>query len=174
MVMWKKGLENLAEPYRTVVARLLDGLRAKFKEDLISLVVFGSVARGEARPGSDIDVLVVIRGLPKGRFKRLMAFYEVEEGLEPLLDELQEGYGMRPIVSPILKTPEEAERIVPLYLDMVEDAVIIHDEDGFFEAVLKRLKRRLEELGAKRVRLGKMWYWVLKPDAKFGEVIEIG
>jgi len=88
MVMWRKGLEGLAEPYRTVVARLLDGLRARFGDDLVSLVVFGSVARGEAGPGSDIDVLIIIRGLPKGRFKRLMAFYEVEEELDPLLDQL--------------------------------------------------------------------------------------
>jgi len=39
--------------------------------------------------------------------------------------------------------------------------------------VLARLKRRLDELGARRVWMGRKWYWVLKPDAKFGEVIEI-
>lgn len=39
--------------------------------------------------------------------------------------------------------------------------------------VLEDLKRRLEELGAKRVWVGDKWYWVLKPDIKFGEVVEI-
>ena len=73
----------------------------------------------------------------------------------------------------MLKTPEEAKRLVPLYLDMVEDAILIYDKGGFFKSVLERLRQKLEELGARRVKLGRGWYWVLKPDAKFGEVIEI-
>jgi len=40
--------------------------------------------------------------------------------------------------------------------------------------VLERLRRRLRELGARRVVVpGKGWYWILKPDAEFGEVIRI-
>jgi len=61
----------------------------------------------------------------------------------------------------------------PLYLDIVEDAVIFFDRDGFFSGILEKLRKRLNELGAERVRLGKKWYWRLKRDYKFGEVIEI-
>ena len=56
---------------------------------------------------------------------------------------------------------------------MVEDAIILYDRGGFFGEVLGRLRRRLEELGARRVRLGRRWYWVLKGDFRFGEVVEI-
>ena len=35
------------------------------------------------------------------------------------------------------------------------------------------MRARLEELGAQRVRLGKRWYWVLKKDYRWGEVIEL-
>jgi hypothetical protein len=38
--------------------------------------------------------------------------------------------------------------------------------------ILERLGKRLEELGAKRVWVGNKWYWVLKPDIKFGEVVD--
>ena len=32
---------------------------------LLSLVLFGSVARSQARPTSDIDLVVVVEGLPR-------------------------------------------------------------------------------------------------------------
>ncbi|HEY3354177.1 MAG TPA: nucleotidyltransferase domain-containing protein [Polyangia bacterium] len=38
-------------------------LRDRFGERLERLVLFGSYARGEAGPDSDVDVLVVVRGL---------------------------------------------------------------------------------------------------------------
>jgi len=56
---------------------------------------------------------------------------------------------------------------------MVEDAIILYDRGSFFENILNRLRKRLNELNAKRVRMGKMWYWVLKEPYEFGEVIEI-
>jgi predicted nucleotidyltransferase len=53
------GVEHLNEPYRTLVLSLLEALLKVWGERLVSLVVFGSVARGEARRDSDIDLLVV-------------------------------------------------------------------------------------------------------------------
>jgi len=77
------------------------------------------------------------------------------------------------IVSIYDPNPDEAKKLRPLYLDMVSDAIILHDKNDFFRQVLNRLRRRLRELGAKRIRLGKLWYWDLKPDYRFGEFIEI-
>jgi len=151
---------------------LVEVLERRFGDDLVSVVLFGSVARGEARPDSDVDLIIVVRNLPRGRFRRQDLFMEVEKELEPLLEELERrGYYIE--FSPILKTPEEASRVVPLYLDLVEDAVLLYDRDDFFRNILENLRRRLEELGAERVRFGKLWYWRLKRDYRFGEVIEI-
>ena len=50
-------------------------------------------------------------------------------------------------------------RISPLYLDMVEDAIIVYDKDDFFRKILQNVRNRLKELGSKRVRMGKRWYW---------------
>lgn len=48
------------------VARILRDLRAElesmYRERLASMILFGSQARGDAAPASDIDVLVVLHG----------------------------------------------------------------------------------------------------------------
>jgi len=163
----------MREPYKTLIERLIEALKRKYGDKFISLVVFGSVARGEARKDSDVDLLLVIDSIPKRRLERQKEFMEVEKELEGYLNELfDEGYFID--FSPIIKTPEEAMRLSPLYLDMVEDAIIAYDKDDFFMKILGRVRKRLEELGSKRVRMGRKWYWILKPDYRFGEVIRIG
>ncbi len=169
---WKHGLQYLPEPYRSLISELLDRLRDKFKDKLVSLVVYGSIARGDFRRDSDIDLLIIIEDLPKSKLKRQDLFMEVEEGLKKVIEEI-ELQGFIIDFSPILKTPEEARRFSPLYLDMVEDAIIVYDKDGFFKSILRRLEEKLRELGAKRIRIGKKWYWVLKDKYRFGEVISI-
>ena len=163
----------MREPYKTLIERLIEALKRKYGDKFISLVVFGSVARGEARKDSDVDLLLIIDLIPKRRLERQKEFMEVEKELEGYLNELfDEGYFID--FSPIIKTPEEATRLSPLYLDMVEDAIIAYDKDDFFMKILERVRKRLEELGSKRVRMGRKWYWILKPDYRFGEVIRIG
>jgi hypothetical protein len=97
----------------------------------------------------------------------------VEPAIQDECDRLyREGYYVT--VSARLKTPEEASFFHPFYLDMTEEAILLFDRDGFFRKVLERLRRRLQELGSKRVFLPDgSWYWVLKPDIKWGEVFDL-
>ncbi len=61
-----------------------------------------------------------------------------------------------------------------LFLGIVEDGKILYDRDDFFQERLSALKRRLQELGSKKVYLEDgSWYWVLKPDLKLGEIFEL-
>ena len=56
----------------------------------------------------------------------------------------------------------------------MEDGKILYDRDDFFQERLSTLKRRLQELGSKKVYLKDgSWYWVLKPDLKLGEIFEL-
>ena len=166
------GLEAVCEPYRGVLSKLVELLMERFGDRLISVVLFGSVTRCDAKSDSDVDLLIVAEGLPGSRLRRQYLFMEVEDLLQRDLEEL-ESKGFRIDFSPIMKTPEEASRISPLYLDMVYDAVILFDRGGFFTSILEKLKKRLDELGAERVFIGRRWYWKLKKDYRFGEVIEI-
>ncbi|MEM4485563.1 MAG: nucleotidyltransferase domain-containing protein [Sulfolobales archaeon] len=164
--------EKLCEPYAFLLRRLLDVAIERFGSELVSFVVYGSVARCEAGRESDIDILIVLENPPKSRMKRQELFMLVEEGVEEEVERLRsQGYNVD--FSPIIKSVSEARRVSPIYLDMVEDAVILYDRENFFTNILNNLREKLRELGAERVRCGRKWYWRFKRDYKFGEVIEL-
>jgi len=166
-------MREMREPYKTLIEKLVEALKRRYGDGFVSLVIFGSVARGEMRKDSDVDLLLIIDSISKRRLERQREFIEVEKEMEGYLNALfDEGYLID--LSPIIKTPEEAKRISPLYLDMVEDAIIAYDKEDFFKKILEKVGNRLKELGSKRIRMGKRWYWILKPDYRFGEVIRIG
>lgn len=155
-----------------MLEELVKLLLARLGDKLVSVVVYGSVARRTAGPESDIDILIITEDVPKSRLRRQEMFLNIERGFEHMLEGLW-SRGFYVDFSPIILTPREASRLRPIYLDMVEDSIMLYDRDGFFSKVLNRLKRKLRQLGSKRVWIGDKWYWILKPDIKFGEVVEI-
>jgi len=155
-----------------LLADLTGEARRHYRDRLVSLVVFGSMGRGTPRADSDLDLLVVADGLPDGRRARMEDFAVIERALQPRLA-AGRAAGFATECSPVFKTPEEAQAGSPLFLDMVDDARILHDRDGFFAATLNRLRARLARLGARRVWRGNAWYWDLKPDYRPGEVFEL-
>jgi len=97
---------------------------------------------------------------------------------QPLLDvwqSVREAHRLTPVEwNLIVKTPEEAAFHTPLYLDVVEDGILLLDRDRFFENVLTSMRSRMRELGSRRVFLPDgSWYWDLKPDFRPGDVVEI-
>lgn len=162
------------EVYRPILRRVMLEVRRRLGDELVSLVVFGSVARGSAKAGSDVDLLVVAEGLPPSMSERMRFFTEVERSVLDLELGLWRERGVYASVQFYPLSRDEASVFRPLYLDMVLDAVFLFDRDGFMEGVLRRLGGRLEELGSRRVELPSGgWYWVLKPDLAPGEVVEV-
>ncbi len=162
MIKYSRGL---------VIEVLRESFLKVFKDSLVSLVLFGSWARGDAGKWSDIDVLVVLEELPNDRFVLHKLLDRVEDLARPKLEEL--GIDPPPPISPIVLDRVSASKPRLLYLDLVTDAVIIYDKDNFFRKVLDKFKDKLRELGAERKRIGKKWYWVLKKDYDFGEVFSL-
>ena len=50
------------ERLRRILAQLRSRLETHYGDRLVKTILFGSQARGDARPDSDIDVLVVLKG----------------------------------------------------------------------------------------------------------------
>ena len=158
-------LQHLAREYT-------EALKETLGDRLVSVVLFGSVARGEAGPTSDIDLFVVLEEAPAGMRRRRALLEPARERLTPALEALWQQ-GIYTDFVEIIRSREEARRFHPVYLDMTEEAIILYDKDAFFAGLLERLRRRLQELGARKKRIGRVWYWDLKPDFRPGEVIEL-
>jgi predicted nucleotidyltransferase len=153
---------------RAAIAAAVDAWRDALGPRLVSVVLFGSVARGEARDDSDIDLLVVIEGGPTSLRERRRPLLEAWERVRAHQHLSAVEWNL------ITKSPDEAQVHSPLYLDIVEDGILLIDRDGFFAAVLARMRERMRALGSRRVMLEDgSWYWDLKPDFRFGEVVEI-
>jgi len=172
----RHGLTNIMDTdRREFIKEILNLLNDFFGEKLVSVVVFGSVARGDAKPSSDTDILVVAENLPEKISEKMeiMAKILIKLRDTQAYKELR-GKGVNTWVQFYPLTPEEARLHRPIYLDMVEDAVILVDKDGFIESVFTSLRKRLNELKARRIYLKNgAWFWDLKPDIKRGEVVEI-
>lgn len=158
-----------------MVPALAQDLAAEIERNLgarlVSVVLYGSQARGDARPGSDVDLLIVADGLPAARRARAGALRAAAP--DTFARKASGAYGPAEL-SLVVKSPEEASYHSPLYLDMTLHAALLRDRDGFFARILEAMRARMAALGSRRVTLpGGAEYWDLKPDYQTGEVVEI-
>lgn len=160
--------ERVQEPFRRIVRIAAEAWCASLQDRLVSLVLFGSVARAQGRATSDIDILIIANDLPR-------SFRERRQPLIGAWSNVRSAHGLGAVEwNLVVKSPEEAEHHSPLYLDLVEEGIILFDRDRFFETILRRMKERMRALGSRRIFLENgSWYWDLKPDYRFGEVVEV-
>lgn len=142
-------------------------------ENLVSVAIFGSWARGTATPESDIDLLVIAEELPPSRGKRLDQFERIEAATEEIRLHIWGSSSVASSLSPVIKTTEEFKAGSPLYLDMTEWCEILFDRDAFLASSLVRLRKRMKELGTRRCSAKGGYYWEYKPSLKPGEVVEL-
>jgi hypothetical protein len=160
--------------YHAIIDFLLSRLIVYFNENLVSIIIFGSVARGEAREYSDIDILVVIDGAPSKYSDRIKLIRSFIGGLEKLRIDIWQKYGVYPLIDIIMLDKSETYINHPFYLDLIHDGIIVYDKEDFMKNRINELKLKLKELGSRRIELPDgRYYWVLKPDLRWGEVIDI-
>jgi len=136
---------------RKTLSPVVEAFQAGLGDNLVSLVLFGSRARGSAHSESDWDLLVIITGLPDKILKRNRSLL----ALLPL--------SWRCRVSVLAKSPAEFEAVLSsLYLDIALDGIVLYDRHGYIREKLGYIRRRIKQMGLKRQKLNEDWLWSWK------------
>jgi predicted nucleotidyltransferase len=163
----------MKKEYRDLIEKIFKEVKKFYGKNLVSFVIFGSVAKETTSPYSDIDLLIISKNLPDGRTKRVIEFIEnIEKKVEKDIKKLRKEEIFTEL-SPLIKKPEEVKTGSFLFLDMIEDAIIYYDKNEFFRNYLNTLKEKLKRYGAKKVYKKGGYYWVIKEDFNIKEGIEI-
>lgn len=158
--------------YKKFLRIFIKNLQEGMKDNLLSVTLYGSVARGSARPESDIDLLILYR---KGEIDVDNVY--VNSALQS--DESQEyqrlyNKGIYGEISPLFLTLAEIRNNPLILLDMMEEGIILFEQDKCFTDLLEKMRIETKKLGSRRVNLPDgSWYWELKPSWRPGELIEV-
>jgi len=130
--------------------RMVGELHEAFEERLLAVVVYGSYARGTATPGSDVDLLVVVQGLPRD----WATIHRLED------EWIRRGRRLGKHFQVMLASPEDVEDSVegpaPLMLEIYNTHEIIFEQDGFFSRCIRRMRELMQERG---IRMRKPGVW---------------
>ena len=133
------------------INEFVEACKEKFGEDLISIVLFGSYARGNFKESSDVDLLVIAKNLPGNVFER-------DKLMEEIVWNILKKRHIK--ISPILVEPEEikihAKWPNPLFYGILLGYRILFGNE-FFEEVMKVVKERIMEKDPIYIEGGKEW-----------------
>jgi hypothetical protein len=150
----ERGAQNPPVAHSAAIkpySRVIETLKQTFAERLETIVLFGSQARGKARPDSDHDLFVVIKDLPQDPLARVRT---VRLALLPILQDLPGA------LSFIAKTPEEVQAgLTPLLLDVCTEGICLYGAT-YFEPYRQKAVAALRQSGLRRRKVGQSQMWL--------------
>ncbi|MFC1719387.1 nucleotidyltransferase domain-containing protein [Candidatus Poribacteria bacterium] len=119
--------------------KIIEEMKEYFGSELVSVVLFGSQARGTADEHSDIDLVVIAEGVPSD-------WHEQGE----IINELRTSPALiRLPVSIILKSPDvvigSLESVQPLLFGILKSYKALYDPDNFFEIQAEVYRKHMQE-----------------------------
>jgi uncharacterized protein len=160
------------DAYRPLLDKFLKLAQESWGEDLLAVTVFGSVARGEAKPASDIDLLMVTRSkrqYPSADYASWLRRLRESQECRALND-----HGILSEPMPIIVDERKLESHPWLLLDIQECHITLYDPECRLERILDDVRAQMRKLGSRKVILENgQWYWDVKPSWKPGEVFSL-
>ncbi len=170
----KNKMDNITKYLEKFVKKIADILIEHFRDELLGIVWYGSSVRGEFSKESDIDFILV--------FKRIDSVTKIYEKLTKIVHEDilkteefkyldKRGYLAYP--SFYVMSLGEFKEHPPILLDPVVEGKILFEKDNIISKEFEKIRKKLKKLGAKRIKVFGDYCWILKPNIKKGEEIEI-
>lgn len=157
--------------YKKILETFTERVESLFQEKILSLILFGSVCRNEAKGNSDLDIFVFYDDEKITREK-------VNRDLISLILELRDcseyqrlgSMNIYPEIYPFLISKSRAEDILWVFLDTIDHGIILKDVRRFGEKLIESTRKKVARLGGRRVKLpNNRWCWILFRD--FSQVI---
>ncbi len=108
-------------PHKEDIERFIGKIVASFKPNTI--ILYGSMARGDYGVGSDIDIIVIAKNLPESLDERLKVMAELNDTTAP--------------IECLAYTPREFRRMLkhthPTALYAMDDGIILYDDGTVVE-----------------------------------------
>ena len=165
--------DDITDLHTKMIPILSDCVREVFEDSLVSLALFGSVARGDYKLESDIDIFITIEDIPKSRSERS---HLILNNLIPLYKERGERIYPDVVLPELHSVLRDKAQVLEggfLYLDLVSEAKILVDKDSFFENHLKRFGKKMKEWGSQKYIEQDGYYWIVKPGLQDGEILDL-
>jgi len=140
-----------------------EDLKSEFGDAFAGLLFFGSHVRGEAREDSDVDVLVVLRGL-RGMEIRSKIYSVIADHVRKPLTLID--VDMKDIASKELM-------ITPLLMNALYDGIIIYDEYKILAKLKSKVGELIRKAGLIRYRTPDGKYGWKRRDGKPLEAVEV-
>ncbi len=125
--------------------KIIEEMKRYFGSELVSVVLFGSQARGTADEHSDIDLVVIAEGIPTDWRQQ-----------DEIIIELKMSPGLiRLPVSIILKSPDvvkaSLDAVQPLLFGILKSYEVLYDPSGFFEKQAEIYRERMREWDVREI-----------------------
>ncbi len=164
-----KNIARIPHPsFGPVLERYCWILRDHFGTELLGVVLFGSAARGDWTEDSDIDLLLVVNqwgGKSWDRSNELLGLRNMLRRTDEYRESIESGYV--PTIQHYPLSDEEASRSHRIYPDLVLDGIVIYEKDEAMTQLIRNLRERLDDMGARRLTTASgEYHWEMRAVAK--------
>jgi predicted nucleotidyltransferase len=165
-------LKTFSPRHEAYIETLLQEIAAHYGDQLLVCTIFGSYARRENRLNSDFDFLLILDAT-EGFMQRMARFVEhIEMKHDAMAQELYEQEGILCEPSPYILMRDEAWFVHPIYYDLVEHHVIVHDPHRLMDRIVRSVKAHLAASEARKEPVGTGWLWDVR-GAKIPKTLEL-
>lgn len=168
-----EDFDRVSYIFRDYLYNFVKLMEENYKEELLSIILFGSVARGKWNNASDIDLFIIftikssIRTAINNRLTKIISDYERKSKLRN-----SKGNRLFSTIQDISLTLKDLHTFRTIFYDIAMDGIILFDRNQTGFQFLKKIKKRIEEKGLRRIFIKENdYYWERK--VKFGEIIEL-